>query len=47
MFTAFNLVPAIYIVCFVLIGFASLTFKIRRVEEKEFDALRESILDEN
>lgn len=30
-FSLFNLVPAIYIVCFLFIVFASLTFRIKRI----------------
>lgn len=45
MYTLIDLIPAIYILTFVLIVFASLTFKVRRVNSKEYENLRESLLD--
>ncbi|KAL4500526.1 hypothetical protein ABPG72_002950 [Tetrahymena utriculariae] len=43
-YVALNLVPFIYIVCFLLIVFASLTFKVRRLAQNAYENLRRMIL---
>ncbi|KAL4468647.1 hypothetical protein ABPG74_005150 [Tetrahymena malaccensis] len=43
-YVALNLVPFVYIVCFLLIVFASLTFKVRRLAQNAYENLRRMIL---
>jgi len=42
-----DLIPAIYILSFLLIVFASLTFKIKIVGPNEYEKLRRTVLDED
>ena len=45
-YLALDLIPAIYILSFMLIVFASLTFKIRLVGPSDYEKLRRTVLDE-